>query len=136
MSRWQYRVSIAKFYWHLYTCGDNKTWHTWGVSMDRDEILAQSRLENRRWDECERRMADEAGTWGIIAVAAAVVCVFLIRMFSEGGNPYDLLAILFVYLAAANAYKWNKTRSRWTLLVTMLYAVIAIGSLCAYAIAG
>ena len=92
--------------------------------MDRDEILAQSRLENRRWDECERRMADEAGTWGIIAVAAAVVCVFL------------LLAILFVYLAAANAYKWNKTRSRWTLLVTMLYAVIAIGSLCAYAIAG
>lgn len=107
-----------------------------GVSMDRDEILAQSRLENRRWDECERRMADEAGTWGIIAVAAAVVCVFLIRMFSEGGNPYDLLAILFVYLAAANAYKWNKTRSRWTLLVTMLYAVIAIGSLCAYAIAG
>lgn len=104
--------------------------------MDRDEILAQSRLENRRWDECERRMADEAGTWGIIAVAAAVVCVFLIRMFSEGGNPYDLLAILFVYLAAANAYKWNKTRSRWTLLVTMIYAVIAIGSLCAYAIAG
>ena len=54
--------------------------------MDRDEILAQSRLENRRWDECERRMADEAGTWGIIAVAAAVVCVFLIRMFSEGGT--------------------------------------------------
>lgn len=104
--------------------------------MDRDEILAQSRLDNRRWDERERRMADEAGTWGIIAVAIAVACVFLIRVLFKGGNPYDLLAILFVYLAAANAYKWNKARSRWTLLVTMLYAVIAIGSLCAYAIAG
>ena len=107
-----------------------------GVSMDRDEILAQSRLENRRWDERERRMADEAGTWGIIAVAIAVACVFLIRVLFKGGNPYDLFAILFVYLAAANAYKWNKARSRCTLLVTMLYAVIAIGSLCAYAIAG
>lgn len=49
--------------------------------MDREEILAKSRLENRRWDERERRMADEAGTWGMIAMAAAVVSVFLIRMF-------------------------------------------------------
>lgn len=104
--------------------------------MDRDEILAKSRLENRRWDERERKMADEAGTWGIIAVAVAVVCVFLIRMFSEGGNPYDLFAILFVYLAAASAYKWNKARSRWTLLAAMIYGVGAIGWLCAYAVAG
>lgn len=104
--------------------------------MDRDEILAQSRLENRRWDERERKMTDEASTWGIIAVAVAVVCVFLIRMFSEGGNPYDLLAILFVYLAAASAYKWNKARSRWTLLAAIIYGVGAIGWLCAYAVVG
>lgn len=53
--------------------------------MDREEILAKSRLENRRWDERERRMADEAGTWGVIAMAAAVVSVFLIRMFLRVG---------------------------------------------------
>lgn len=107
-----------------------------GVSMDRDEILAKSRLENQRWDERERKMADEAGTWGIIAVAVAVACIFLIRVLFKGGNPYDLLAILFVYLAAANAYKWNKTRSRQTFLVAMIYGVGAIAWLCAYAIAG
>lgn len=107
-----------------------------GVSMDRDEILAKSRLENQRWDERERKMADEAGTWGIIAVAVAVACIFLIRVLFKGGNPYDLLAILFVYLAAANAYKWNKTRSRQTFLVAMIYGVGAIAWLCAYAVAG
>lgn len=104
--------------------------------MDREEILAKSRLENRRWDERERRMADEAGTWGVIAMAAAVVSVFLIRMFFKGGNPYDLLAILFVYLAATSAYKWRKGKSGWTLLVTVLYSVIALGWLCAYTIVG
>ena len=104
--------------------------------MDREEILAQSRLENRRGDERERRMADEASVWGAVAMAMAVASVFLIRMFFKGGAPHDLLAILFVYLAAASAYKWTKTRSGWILLVTMLYAVIAIGWLCAYAVVG
>lgn len=107
-----------------------------GAAMDREEILAKSRLENRCWDERERKMADEAGTWGIIAVAVAVVCIFLIRMFFKGGNPYDLFAILFVYLAAANAYKWNKARSRRTFLVAVLYGVIALGWTCAYVVAG
>ena len=32
--------------------------------MDKDEILARSRMDNRRWDERERRVTDEAGTWG------------------------------------------------------------------------
>ena len=64
--------------------------------MDREEILAKSRLENRRWDERERRMADEAGTWGMIAMAAAVVSVFLIRMFFKGGNPLSFLCILLL----------------------------------------
>ncbi|RNL19612.1 hypothetical protein DMP07_06480 [Slackia faecicanis] len=104
--------------------------------MDREEVLAKSRLENRCWDERERMMADEAGTWGIIAVAAAVASIFLIRMLFKGGNPYDLLAILFVYLAAAGAYKWRKTRSGWTLLIAILYGAVALGCLCAYVVAG
>ena len=47
-----------------------------------------------------------------------------------------MLAILFAYLAAANAYKWSRARSGWTLLVTVLYSVLALGWLCAYAVAG
>ncbi len=103
--------------------------------MDREEVLVKSRLENRRCDERERRMTDEAGTWGIIAMAAAVFSIFLVRMLFTGGDPYDLLAILFVYLAAASAYKWSKGKSGWTFLVTILYGVIAFGWLCAYVIA-
>lgn len=62
--------------------------------------------------------------------------VFLVRLLSKGGRPSDLLAILFAYLAAANAYKWSRTRSGWTLLVTALYSVLALGWLCAYAVVG
>lgn len=104
--------------------------------MDKDEILTRSRMDNRRWDERERRVTDEAGTWGAVAMAIAVALVFIIRTLSKGGSPYDLLAILFAYLAMANAYKLRKTESKQTLLVTALYGVIAIGCLCAYAVAG
>ncbi|MDP4381133.1 DUF6442 family protein, partial [Escherichia coli] len=69
-------------------------------------------------------------------LAAATAVVFLVRLLSKGGRPSDLLAILFAYLAAANAYKWSRTRSGWTLLVTVLYSVLALGWLCAYAVVG
>lgn len=82
-----------------------------------------------------RGITIESGTWGAVSLAATAV-VFLVRLLSKGGRPSDLLAILFAYLAAANAYKWSRTRSGWTLLVTVLYSVLALGWLCAYAVVG
>ncbi|VWL91697.1 Uncharacterised protein [Collinsella intestinalis] len=104
--------------------------------MDKAEVLERSRMENRHGDERDRGITIESGTWGAVSLAAATAVVFLVRMLSKGGRPSDLLAILFAYLAAANAYKWSRTRSGWTLLVTALYSALALGWLCAYAVVG
>ena len=47
--------------------------------MDRDEILARNRMDNRHLDERDHRLADEASAWGVIALTAAVAVIFLIR---------------------------------------------------------
>lgn len=104
--------------------------------MDRDEILARNRMDNRHLDERDHRLADKASAWGVIALTAAVAVIFLIRLLTKGGNSYDLLAILFAYLSAGSAYKWSKTRSRWTFITSVLYTALVVAWLCAYASLG
>lgn len=101
--------------------------------MDREEILSQSRKDNLLLDERDRRIADQASTWGAIGMGAVLVVVFFIRMAIKGGEPYDLLAIEFGYLAAANAYRWSATRERKSLLIAIMYAVLSLGWLWFYA---
>ena len=72
----------------------------------------------------------------MIALTAAVAVIFLIRLLTKGGNSYDLAAILFAYLSAGSAYKWSKTRSRWTFLTSALYTALVVTWLCAYALLG
>ena len=103
------------------------------ADMDREEILSQSRKDNLLLDERDRRIADQASTWGAIGMGAVLVVVFFIRMAIKGGEPYDLLAIEFGYLAAANAYRWSATRERKSLLIAIMYAVLSLGWLWFYA---
>ena len=104
--------------------------------MDRDEILARNRMDNRHLDERDHKLADEASAWGVIALTVTVAVIFLIRSLTKGGDPYDLLAILFAYLSAGSAYRWSKTRSRWAFLTSALYTALVVTWLCAYALLG
>lgn len=104
--------------------------------MDRDEILARNRMDNRHLNERDHKLADEASAWGVIALTVTVAVIFLIRSLTKGGEPYDLLAILFAYLSAGGAYRWSKTRSRWAFLTSALYTALVMTWLCAYALLG
>lgn len=104
--------------------------------MDKEDILAHSREDNRLWDERDRRIADKASAWGAIGMGVVLAAVFLARLAVGHGNPYDLLAVGFGYLAAANAYKWGATKARTALLVAVLYAAVALGWLWLYAVRG
>ena len=101
--------------------------------MDREEILSRSRKDNLLFDERDRRIADQASIWGAIGMGTVLVSVFFIRTAITGGDHFDLLAIGFGYLAAANAYRWSVTRAGKTLLVAILYAVVSLGWLWLYA---
>lgn len=46
--------------------------------MNRDEILSKSRIDNRGGDERERKITEESGVWGAVAMAMAVAAVFMV----------------------------------------------------------
>lgn len=104
--------------------------------MDRKEILAQSRRDNRLHDERECRIADQASVWGAIGMASVLIVVFVIRLAVTGDDPYDLLAMGFGYLAAAQAYKWHTTKAVSALLMATLCLAISLGWLWFYALEG
>ena len=104
--------------------------------MNKEEILARSRNDNRLLDERDRRIADQASVWGAIGMGSVLAAIFLIRLLIKGGDPYDLLAMGFAYLAVANAYRWHATGERKTLLLAVLHAAISLGWLGIYAFGG
>lgn len=104
--------------------------------MDKNEVLAQSRKDNQLLDERDRRIADQASTWGTIGMGTVVVALLLVRLATGRGNPYDLLAVGFGYFAAANAYKWHAARTGVNLLAAVLQAAVALGWLWLYAVEG
>lgn len=53
--------------------------------MNRDEILSKSRIDNRGGDERERKITEESGVWGAVAMAMAVAAVFMVRVLTKGG---------------------------------------------------
>lgn len=104
--------------------------------MDGEEVLAQSRRDNRLHDERECRIADQASAWGAIGMASVLIVVFVIRLAVTGDDPYDLLAMGFGYLAAAQAYKWHTTKAVSALLMATLCLAISLGWLWFYALEG
>ena len=65
-----------------------------------------------------------------------LIVVFVIRLAVTGDDPYDLLAMGFGYLAAAQAYKWHTTKAVSALLMATLCLAISLGWLWFYAIEG
>lgn len=53
--------------------------------MNRDEILSKSRIDNRGGDERERKITEESGVWGAVAMVMAVAAVFMVRVLTKGG---------------------------------------------------
>ncbi|WP_415962566.1 DUF6442 family protein [Collinsella tanakaei] len=54
--------------------------------MNRDEILSKSRIDNRGGDERERKITQESGVWGAVAMAMAVAAVFMVRVLTKEGT--------------------------------------------------
>ena len=52
--------------------------------MDKEEILAKSREENRNGDERDREIANQAAMYGFIGMSAAYVVMLLLEVFLKG----------------------------------------------------
>ena len=88
--------------------------------MDRNEVLRRSRTGHGIMDEREQQVLGVA--FGFGAVLMAVLCIALAAArILQGEHAYDYAAILFAYLAGAQAHQYWKTRRRSALIAAAVY---------------
>ena len=63
--------------------------------MDKDEILAKSRSENKNMDEYEREVLKQADTYALIVLGVLATVFFLVQISAGGGINFGIYALVF-----------------------------------------
>ena len=88
--------------------------------MERDEILKKAQAERDGLDEREQQMLGVSFGFGAVLMAALCIALAAARIF-QGEHAYDYAAILFAYLAGAQAHQCWKTRRRSAFVASAVY---------------
>lgn len=91
--------------------------------MDRNEVLRRARAGHGNMDEREQQMLGVSFGFGAVAMTLLCVVLAAVRIF-QGEHAYDYAAILFAYLAGAQAHQYWKTRRRSALIAAVAYTFV------------
>ena len=94
--------------------------------MDRDEILAKSRAENRDKDVFEKEVLREGGSTGGIAASILALIFIAVRIAAGGGLDCGMWAVIAAALGAGFVVKAVRLRRRHEMAVAAGYVVLAL----------
>jgi hypothetical protein len=97
-----------------------------GRMMNKEEILARSRRENK--DEREIMVRDQSMRWTLITMAVLAVIFAFIRD-SRGQTVMDLSVVVCGSCSATFIYRFIKTKRRDCLILGILSIAVAIFAL-------
>ena len=97
--------------------------------MNKEEILAKSRAENKNKDVYEIEVLKQANSCGIIVMAVLAVIFFSVQIFVGGGQNWGMWALVFSPSMAIFWVKYIKLRRKRELPIAIGYTVIvAVGA--------
>ncbi len=96
--------------------------------MDRSEVLRRARTGHGSMDEREQQMLGVSFGFGAVAMTLLCVVLAAVRIL-QGEHAYDYAAILFAYLAGAQAHQYWKTRRRSALIAAVAYTFVLAANL-------
>lgn len=94
--------------------------------MNKEEILAASRKENKNQDIYEKEIVIKGNYWACIASAVLATLFFVIQIFTGGGMNYGLYAVVFVMPAAGFWFKYAMLRKKHELFAALCYTAAAV----------
>lgn len=104
--------------------------------MDKEEILAKSRAENRNGDERDRQIETKATMYGFIGMSAGYILMLLLEIFLKGRAGFGYIFLFSVFLAVTGFSRYKLGGSRVMLLGTVCWAVCAVVWLVLYLLKG
>lgn len=100
--------------------------------MEREEILAQSRKENKEQDLYEQEVIKTGNNIAITVAACLATIFFIIQILTGGGMNYGLYAVLFSMLATTFIVKVIRLKRKHEIFVAVLYSAMTILSSIAH----
>ncbi len=97
--------------------------------MNKEEILAMSRQENKEKDLFELEVNKKASTVGIYV--AAIICglLFAAEIFICGTSNYGLWSIIAAINGGIYLYSGIKLKDKGKLTVGVMFALITVGAI-------
>ena len=92
--------------------------------MNKEEILAKSRAENKNKDVYEIAVLKQANSSGIIVMAVLAVVFFSVQIFVGGGQNWGMWALVFSPGMATSWVKYIKLGRKRELPIAIAYTVI------------
>lgn len=94
--------------------------------MNKEEILAKSRIENKNRDIYEIEILKTCSNYAVIVAVVLATVFFVIQILTGGGINYGLYAIVFSVSATNFIIKYWKLRKKHELIMAVLYVVIVL----------
>lgn len=94
--------------------------------MNKEEILAKSRVENKNKDMYEQEVLKKGQGIAIIVTAILATLFCVIQIFVGGGFNNGLYALVLSGTMATFWVKWFKLKRRHELVMAFVYTIIVI----------
>lgn len=96
--------------------------------MDREEILKKAQAQSGDLDEREQRMLGVSFGFGAMLMTLLCVILAAVRLL-EGGQVYEYVAIISIYLAGAQGHQYWKTRRMLALVCAAVCTLVCAANL-------
>jgi hypothetical protein len=100
--------------------------------MNKEEILAKSRQENKSQDLYEDAIKIQAGNIGTIAAASVCLILLVARMILGQDLDLGLCAMIFVSNAVNFIFKAIKLKRKHEIIFAIIYTIFALGTTAQY----
>ena len=94
--------------------------------MDREEILAKSRAENKNKDIYEQEILKQANHYAIIVLSVLATLFFVMQIFTGGGINYGLYALIFSGNMTISWVKYLKLKQKKELPRAVLLSLFTL----------
>lgn len=94
--------------------------------MNKDEILAKSRAENKNKDIYEQEILKQTNTYAIITLMTLATIFFVIQICVGGGINYGIYAIISSGNMTTSWMKYIKLKQQKQLLIAILYTLLTL----------
>ena len=94
--------------------------------MDKEEILAKSRIENKNRDIYEQEVLKKANDAAVIVMMVLAVIFFTAQLFTGGGMNWGIWALVFSANMTTFWVKYIKLRHRHELALALVYTALVL----------